>query len=187
MEKIDPELQKEWNRKLTEGGNPNKRLVQKVPINEGTQSYLVDKKSGNITELDLLSDAMPGVMNEFSKLNPKIKQDIIEDIVAQRDLGMNFDQISSRLSVLVEKGSELDLMKVEDSDRVYVPKPSFEEIKLAEENKKIDEKIESDVDRLIEKLKEIKDKGDKNLEERGENEKTENGEDSAPDKPKWVN
>ncbi len=187
MEKIDPELQKEWNRKLTEGGNPNKRLVQKVPINEETQSYLVSKKSEKISELDLLSDAMPGVMNEFSKLNPKIKQDIIEDIVAQRDLGMNFDQISSRLSVLVEKGSELDLMTLEDSDRVYVPKPSFEDIKLAEENKKIDEQIKSNVDRLIEKLREIKEKdkeGAETKEEEVENQETD-GDDSET--PKWVN
>ena len=151
MENIDPKLIEEWNKKLeAEGLGESKG--ERVKINKDTIEH-VSVGSKKMEVEDLLQEAMQDVLIEYSALPKEIQQDIIDDVKTQKQLGGKYTDISNRVHTLIYKGSELANMTSEDSDRVYKPKPSFEEIKLQQEEGSDDSKK---IDELIERLEKIR-------------------------------
>lgn len=144
---------------------------EKVPVNEETGKIIA--KAPSSEPEDLIREAMQEVLHEYGALPSEIQVDILEDIKSKKKGGLKFKEISDRLNILITKGKELDSMTSEDSDLLYKPKPSFEDLKLADEEEEIvdSKKIEE----LIKKLEEM----------RGEREE---GEGDAEDEPTdWVN
>jgi hypothetical protein len=149
MENIDPKLVEEWNKKLAAEGLG---VVggEKVKIDKNTAEH-ISTGSKKVEEEDLLHEAMQDVLVEYAALPQEIQQDIIDDVKNQKQLGGKYTNISNRVHLLINKGSELVSMTSDESDLVHRPKPSFEEIKLQSE-----EDDELKIDRLIEKLENIK-------------------------------
>ncbi len=160
MEKLDPNLQKKWESELAKEGLPE------TPSGKET---VVEETGGDIlnAEEKMLAKAMEDILREYNALPSEIQQDIIDDIKKRKEVGASFKTISDRLHLLVQKGSELDVMTNEDSDRYYQPQPSLEEIKLKEEIEGRKEIVSRDIDDLLKKLEQIKQKGINKANRRG--------------------
>lgn len=145
---------------------------ERVPINEDTKNIIA--KAPSSESEDLIREAMQEVLHEYGALPSKIQEDILEDIKSKKKEGLKFKEISDRLNILITKGKELDGMTSEDSDLVYKPKPSLEDLKLADEEGDMVDSEE--IEKLIKKLEDMmgKDKEDEG--------------DNTEDEPKdWIN
>ncbi len=129
--------------------------MENIDKNLGEDQILGQTPERDIEE-NMLIEAMQNSLMGFSKLPSKLQEDIIEDIKNKKTEKVNFTDISNRLSLLVDKGNELLNMSVDESDRFYRPKPTPEDLKLAEENGDVDKTIEKQIDDLLEELEKIK-------------------------------
>ena len=120
-EKIDPELKKEWEDKLSELGlGESLDHPKKVPV----------KMAETLRMEPLIS---PEIFKRFSVLPEKIRDDILDDVKNQHKAGKSFDEISERAITLITKGEELLRMDATSSDREYQQPATFEGGKLRKE------------------------------------------------------
>jgi hypothetical protein len=141
MQEINPEIQREWEKKLEKAGLPEEPKPLKIPV---------EPTSGR----EILTALVPGIeksLEEFKALPNKIQDDILEDLKKQRKLGMPPKEILDRFDILIVKGRELDKMTEKDSDRVYIPK-----LPEIEEGRSIDDAIAERVDELIQRIEDLR-------------------------------
>lgn len=106
--KVDPELKKEWDRKLENEFGLREELdyPEEVP----------EEKADTLTVDHLLS---PKVLSHFSSLPEKLRADILEDVKALHEAGESFDGICKRVKTLIVQGEKLDKMGPAHSDTKY--------------------------------------------------------------------
>lgn len=199
-EQPSKDLRDEWERNLKAAGLPTNNEImerEEIQINdrdaakEALEAGYIDKQQASISEIlnDVVSDV--GLLGKFSKLSENMQDTLIADIEALRDGGATDWEVVEKLGLMIDRDSrilsqkmaEFENLTPEDSDKRYKPKATSDEKRWADESKKDDREIEKNVkkniDRLINKLKEIKEKSKDN-----EGKETD-GDDSET--PKWVN
>jgi hypothetical protein len=169
MEKIDQNLQDEWNKKLAAEG-----LLEDPQKEDGLARPSADMSE---IELKMLSEAMTGVLEEFSDLSPKIQEDIIADVLIQHKEGKPFSEVASRVKMLVQEGKKLEAMDGSQSDKHYIPQPSFEDVKLNGETEK-----------LLEELRRKQKEREKKEQQKNTQNKPEESPDESPKQPpkEWI-
>ncbi len=148
-----------WESKLKEAG------FGEIPLQEKIPDQKEEPAPSQNFEKEAIKVALEGEFARFSALDSGSQDAIIEDLREKANQGMSYKDITLRLKQLLKGTEEFESMGQESSDKYYSPKRSFEEIKLGEESKKIDEIIAEGVDDLLKKLEEMKQEGIRNANE----------------------
>jgi hypothetical protein len=153
MGPIDKGLSADWEAKLAEAGLPTEEEMR-VEVTLG--SIRPKKEALREDEMDKLKLAMKDVLSDFARLPGKLQRDIIDDATNKNKEGWNFKQVSDRVKIMVKKGKELAGMTSADSDRLYRPRPSAEELKLQKEIRRAQEEMTfRDINDLLAWLEEV--------------------------------
>lgn len=145
QEKIDQNSPEFWEQKLVESGllsNTEIEKVEQVPIEAVPSSRQDIEQLGQ-------DEKIKTVLASYEGLDPKIQQDIIEDLKKWRTEKRSFQEILERLDILAEHGYKLMELTSDDSDKEYKPKDPNSELDI---EAGINEK---NTDELIEKLEKI--------------------------------
>ncbi len=144
-EKIDTNSSEFWEKKLAESGLPSNEEVdarEEVPL-EVASPFMADEGK---TELD---NEVETILASYEGLDPKLQQDIIEDIKKLRAKKCTFQEILDRLDVLGEFGYKMMELTTDDSDKEYKPKnPKSEQEGEDDQNEKM-------IDELLKKMEEM--------------------------------